>query len=125
MVWSTRRDRRRLEALTRRVKFLEHRVSHYSSDGDPDRAKKELSSLKWAVRQLELLPELIEDYAQHQAWKCGEPDRYPWDPDCHCGLTRELRKVGLLALVDVLTDEKDALVARRVEQRGVVGGVAP
>lgn len=39
--------------------------------------------------------ELFEEYAQHDAWRCEHPDRYPWEPDCPCGLTAAQRELGL------------------------------
>lgn len=38
---------------------------------------------------------LLADYAEHQSWRCDHPDRYPWEPDCPCGLSRDLREFGL------------------------------
>lgn len=38
---------------------------------------------------------LVEEYASHQSWRCEHPDHFPWEPDCHCGLTRDLREAGL------------------------------
>ena len=38
---------------------------------------------------------LIRDYANHDSWRCAYPDRYPWDPDCPCGLVSALQGLGL------------------------------
>lgn len=43
----------------------------------------------------ERLAVIVKDYAQHDAWRCAYQSRYPWDPDCHCGLTNALREAGL------------------------------
>lgn len=39
----------------------------------------------------ELLQESLE-YADHASWRCGHPDRWPWEPDCPCGLTAWARR---------------------------------
>ena len=41
------------------------------------------------------LREAVEEYADHNSWRCGHPDRYPWEPDCPCGLTAVLRELGI------------------------------
>lgn len=38
---------------------------------------------------------IIEEYAEHAAWRCAYQSRFPWDPDCPCGLTAALRAAGL------------------------------
>src|SRR5258708_6747722 len=43
------------------------------------------------------LQDIIKEYAQHTSWRCQYQRRFPWNPDCHCGLTEDLRKVGLPA----------------------------
>jgi hypothetical protein len=37
----------------------------------------------------------LREYAEHQSWRCDHPDRYPWEPDCPCGLTGDLRALGI------------------------------
>lgn len=37
----------------------------------------------------------LSEYADHQSWRCGHPDRYPWDPDCPCGLVSTLAGFGI------------------------------
>lgn len=41
------------------------------------------------------LRQALEEYADHQSWRCGHPDRYPWNPDCPCGLVSTLRGFGI------------------------------
>jgi len=41
------------------------------------------------------LREALSEYAAHQAWRCAYPDRYPWDPDCCCGLIATLKALGI------------------------------
>jgi hypothetical protein len=43
----------------------------------------------------EELRQALVDYADHQSWRCGHPDRYPWEPDCPCGLTAVLRRFNI------------------------------
>lgn len=38
---------------------------------------------------------IIEEHAVHTAWRCEHKDRWPWEPDCMCGLTKALRDAGL------------------------------
>lgn len=37
-----------------------------------------------------LLTRALDEFADHQSWRCAHPDRYPLDdvdpPDCCCGL---------------------------------------
>lgn len=42
----------------------------------------------------ERLREDFAEYADHQSWRCEHPDRYPWDPDCPCGLVEVERRVS-------------------------------
>jgi len=55
--------------------------------------------LNKANKQLTVYREIIGKYASHQSWRCGYPDRYPWDDpqhnDCPCGLVKALREAGL------------------------------
>jgi hypothetical protein len=37
----------------------------------------------------------VEEYADHQSWRCAHPERFPWEPDCPCGLTGALRSAQL------------------------------
>lgn len=49
--WLTSRvDRKRWEALHRRLNWLEHRMPHYR--GDPSRALAEAGALRWALRTI-------------------------------------------------------------------------
>lgn len=48
------------------------------AEADRDRA---LAALGW--------------YGDHQSWRCEHPDRYPWEPDCPCGLTKVQRELGI------------------------------
>lgn len=57
-----------------------------------DRLERDLQE---ALDREAALRKTLEDYAEHQSWRCGHPDRYPWDPDCPCGL------VAALAAVDI------------------------
>jgi hypothetical protein len=63
-----------------------------------------------------LLGSIVANYADHDSWRCGHPDRYPWDkpsqwheagtpeaPDCPCGLIAALRSVGLNGLADEMS----------------------
>jgi len=47
------------------------------------------------VAEVERLREVIQEYAQHDSWRCGHPGRYPQDEDCPCGLLSTLRDAGL------------------------------
>lgn len=42
------------------------------------------------------LRSLVVEYACHQAWRCEHQDRWPWEPDCMCGLTEALRELGFM-----------------------------
>jgi hypothetical protein len=42
---------------------------------------------------VERLREVVEEYADHQSWRCQWPDRYPQTPDCPCGLITALAAV--------------------------------
>lgn len=55
------------------------------------------AELEGLARQTDELPEraVIIEYAAHQSWRCEHRDRFPWEPDCYCGLTRDLRAIGL------------------------------
>lgn len=37
----------------------------------------------------------LAEFAQHDSWRCGEPKRFPWEPDCYCGLTAIQRAAGV------------------------------
>lgn len=52
------------------------------------------ADVKWANKLL-LQREALEEYASHQSWRCEHPDRYPWEPDCPCGLTGTLRELNI------------------------------
>lgn len=39
--------------------------------------------------------EALERYADHSNWRCGHPDRWPWNPDCPCGLVSTLSALGI------------------------------
>lgn len=44
-------------------------------------------SALWNLERTEaVLREGVDEYLEHQSWRCGHPDRWPWDPDCQCGL---------------------------------------
>lgn len=43
----------------------------------------------------DLLTGLVNEYADHQSWRCAHPDRYPWNPDCPCGLVGKLAAAGM------------------------------
>jgi hypothetical protein len=71
--------------------------------------QQELRRLHAAIEAPEPSPEgelakfvaIIFEYAEHQSWRCTEPLRYPWKKngtDCECGLTKDLREVGLAYL---------------------------
>lgn len=47
------RQRDRLDALKRRRNHLAKTVAAYRADGNPSRAKAELSALNWAIRIIE------------------------------------------------------------------------
>jgi hypothetical protein len=49
------------------------------------------AELDEALARAERAEMALRDYADHQSWRCGYPDRYPWDPDCPCGLMATLR----------------------------------
>lgn len=40
-----------------------------------------------------LLREAMDEYADHQSWRCDHPDRYSHDPDCPCGLVKFTERV--------------------------------
>jgi hypothetical protein len=44
-----------------------------------------------------LLIEALDDYAEHQAWRCGHPRRYRLGVDCACGL-HDWRRRAIAAL---------------------------
>lgn len=58
--------------------------------------------------RVELLEQLIADYAEHCSWRCEYQSRYPWEPDCHCGLTDGLRRAGLPPEWGALSDDPDS-----------------
>jgi len=39
--------------------------------------------------------EALAEFAQHDSWRCAHPDRFPWEPDCQCGLTAAQRAAGV------------------------------
>ena len=51
-----------------------------------------VQALKADVKQLRAA---LNEYADHQSWRCAHPDRYPWEPDCPCGLVAAMEKVGI------------------------------
>ena len=57
-----------------------------------DEAMRDVQALKAEVRELR---GALNEYADHQSWRCGHPDRYPWEPDCPCGLVATMEKVGI------------------------------
>ena len=46
------------------------------------------------------LEEALDDYSDHQAWRCGHPNRYKLDKDCACGL-HEWRRGAMKVLGQV------------------------
>jgi hypothetical protein len=47
-----------------------------------------------AEEERDRLREALVEYADHQSWRCGHPDRYSQDPDCRCGLVQTWRDLG-------------------------------
>lgn len=45
--------------------------------------------------RLRVAEDALKEYADHQSWRCAHPDRYPWDPDCPCGLASTLAALGI------------------------------
>jgi hypothetical protein len=57
-----------------------------------DDVAEHLAAAEARVQELEAA---LREYCSHQTWRCEYPDRYPWEPDCMCGLLSTLEKVGL------------------------------
>lgn len=64
------------------------------------------------------------EYADHQSWRCGHPDRYPWwtetgeEDDCPCGLLDVTRTLGLHELADsMLAGAKQTAAEREAANR--------
>lgn len=53
------------------------------------------TTLRSVVAERDLLREAFVEYAEHGSWRCTYRTRYPWDPDCRCGLTQTCRELGL------------------------------
>ena len=58
--------------------------------GDDERHKPAKMEVVHVVEVAE-----ISEYFAHMSWRCEHPDRFPWDPDCRCGLTAVLRALEL------------------------------
>lgn len=47
------------------------------------------------MSSVEQLLALVENFAQHDSWRCAWPDRYPQTEDCPCGLLSSLKAAGI------------------------------
>ena len=78
-------------------------MSHGASDSPRAYSYDELSA--WVDRlnverneaeaEVVRLREAFSEFADHDSWRCSYKTRYPWDPDCPCGLTRVCRDLGI------------------------------
>lgn len=68
------------------------RLMRIARDAHSDRLRLKIRELE---REAQQLRDVVEEYAAHASWRCEHPDRYPWEPDCPCRLTKELRELGI------------------------------
>lgn len=45
--------------------------------------------------QVRVYREVIDEYAAHDSWRCGHPDRYSQAENCPCGLLVALENAGI------------------------------
>lgn len=79
--------------------WCEHCRDHYDEDHYDEeglhKVGEQYGVVGRGIARTQALEDALLEYADHQSWRCEYPDRYPWNPDCPCGLISTLDKLDI------------------------------